>query len=448
MIKLKTINDLKSLLYEDVRKGIQIRNEINKSKTNIDLYLKLLDLLNAGIDKINNNFLNISLLISFLYSNEESNKFNLKEILYKNDINQYNILINKIKSDYELEVENLKILDSNENKVLINNIVVNKRIISALKYDQYLEIRYIRFIKLRLEKENTNSMDVLRILELINIHNKHVKRNGRKLNYQEIYSLMDIFNAGFEYIEPPKKVNNVLDNVVLNLVNVINSASIEEVLNNLNYYDNEHLKYIYSKLLIYYQDKIIDTIDVLKDNNFYFDKEIIAEIKKDYYLYLNKYLIIREFYNKLLDCKEVVKEEEKIVEDVYVNNLLFSTNSNEPEKCYFIKDLEGLREESYENIYNLLENFKKGISSKIKPLTGRDSYTWELKDDQIRIVLKPVSNNYYLVKGVFIKKSDNNQKKYDAICDRTNEYISVEYALEVEEYFKKFVNENKREGSR
>lgn len=43
----------------------------------------------------------------------------------------------------------------------------------------------------------------------------------------------------------------------------------------------------------------------------------------------------------------------------------------------------------------------------------------ELKDDQVRIVMKHTTNNIYCIMGVFTKKANNDRKMYRTMCNRT-----------------------------
>ena len=43
----------------------------------------------------------------------------------------------------------------------------------------------------------------------------------------------------------------------------------------------------------------------------------------------------------------------------------------------------------------------------------------ELKDDQVRIVMKHTTNNIYCVMGVFTKKANKDRKMYRTMCNRT-----------------------------
>lgn len=43
----------------------------------------------------------------------------------------------------------------------------------------------------------------------------------------------------------------------------------------------------------------------------------------------------------------------------------------------------------------------------------------ELKDDQVRIVMKHTANNIYCIMRVFAKKANNDRKMYRTMCNRT-----------------------------
>ena len=49
---------------------------------------------------------------------------------------------------------------------------------------------------------------------------------------------------------------------------------------------------------------------------------------------------------------------------------------------------------------------------------------------------------------VFIKKDNNNQKKYYDISRRFLAIINDEYSRQVEEYYTKYIEENSRKGTR
>ena len=73
-----------------------------------------------------------------------------------------------------------------------------------------------------------------------------------------------------------------------------------------------------------------------------------------------------------------------------------------------------------------MDDFKKGIMTKVKPLSFNQRFI-EIKDDQIRIVFKPLGNNNYSVMGAFIKKDDNDRPTYNQMFRRPIAIINDEY---------------------
>ena len=92
--------------------------------------------------------------------------------------------------------------------------------------------------------------------------------------------------------------------------------------------------------------------------------------------------------------------------------------------------------ENYQEIYDLLMNFKNGnISNKmIKTIHNanknakNDGYK-ELKSDDIRIIIKHLRENIYCVVGVFIKKANNEPTMCRKIMNRMIPDISTEEKL-------------------
>ena len=214
------------------------------------------------------------------------------------------------------------------------------------------------------------------------------------------------------------------------------------------YYNFKELKYIYAKLLRYYQKAMMDNVNLMvDDSDFYFDDELLLTLKKEYYEYLKKYKFIRNLYDNLVNKDyDIDTAIEDLFEEEYdVNKLYYSSNSYEPNKCYFVKDLMDIREEALDTIKYLINNFKEGNINNTKKLT---TGALELRYDQIRIILRRIKGNCYSVLGVFIKKSDNMHDLYTMIIDRKDADIDDEYSRDVEEYYNNYINMNKRKGSR
>lgn len=360
------------------------------------------------------------------------------------EVSQYDI--NKL-----IQTVNTDLFIENQNKPNIReNIIKSKKILSALKYYQIISPELFEYIKLRLQKEAISDRRIIEIMEFVKIRNANIlKRNNKDaLSSSDLYIILNMLNLGYEEITIPEVPNSEeIDRLLPSILEYLSDNRIikmKEVFH-LERLGIDELRYLYSKALSYLQDKLFNLIEILKVKDFYFDIPTLQEIKTEYKLLSQNYILIRNELDKLTLPKEEVLDNTSIN---CVNSLYYSTNNmEEPQKCYFIRDLVGLREESLDAVLKLLEDFKKGITSRIKYLASPSGY-FELKDDQIRIVLKQIDHNSYSVQGVFIKKSDNEPEKYSNLCNRPCALINPEYSQRVEEIYLSYIDESKRKGTR
>ena len=80
----------------------------------------------------------------------------------------------------------------------------------------------------------------------------------------------------------------------------------------------------------------------------------------------------------------------------------------------------------------------------------------ELRDDQVRVIFYPLTDNNYIIVGVLTKKKDNDNDGYSKMAFRNKEidisteekYIKEqERSKEVEERYTKFIEDKKRKGT-
>ena len=103
---------------------------------------------------------------------------------------------------------------------------------------------------------------------------------------------------------------------------------------------------------------------------------------------------------------------------IYSSRYLGEDTSYVKKNSVILERLKDVPEEYFERVQSLLENFivhKK----KFKSLTTNKPGFMELKDDQVRIVMKHTVNNIYCVMGVFAKKANNDRKMYRTMWNRT-----------------------------
>ena len=409
----------------------------------------IIDKYNKEIDYLNEQIFLYKQIIEDLEQNKIS-KIAQKVIYekYRYELTKYNtqIFLKTIKTDLNILKRRLSIYIEKRKKC---RLVVN-----CLEYKQIIYNYLMDFIKEELSKENIVGVELIKTFEEIKKHNLMI-RFDEKISTYDLSQVSNMLNMGFEdieikYIEVTPKVKQQIKQII----NLLDSNSFTSVMASweLQYFSLEEQDYILKVVLKHYQDKIEDLINILKEEEFYFDIETLKTIKKEYQVYLERYLFVRNNLDNIKENKEENNIDntnylEPLVEITQANKLYYATNEIEPEKSYFVRDLLKIREESLERILELINNFKNGDISKVKYLAN-ETPSFELKDDQIRIILKHIKNNNYSVMGVFIKKSDNNRSAYNNILARPLASIDDEYSREVENYYMDYIENNKRSGSR
>ena len=378
-----------------------------------------------------------------------------KKLLYEKYrllLNQYNIeeFLPTIKNDLFIVDTNLSIINNTLNTTI--------NVYNALQFHQIVSPNLMDFIKNRLLKEKVNDVDIIKTMEFIKIHNsKCHEEQPSRISSADLYLVLNMLNGGYEEIKIEQVNNNKLEKVIKDTINALESnpiSSIDDILHVSNLTTKEK-EYVYKRILKYYQDEIYLLISALKDKDFYFNISILQTIKTEYKELYQKYMFIRNKLDELekkedrQDFKTEETKEETSIENSNMeeNYLYYSSNNLGVDKCFFVKDLENMREESYSTVLDLIKEFKSGNTKNLKYLSTNSNFM-ELKEDQVRIVLKPLGNKNYSVMGSFIKKSDNDRPTYENLFKRPVAKIDPEYSLQVENYYITFLEENKRKGSR
>ncbi len=363
---------------------------------------------------------------------------------YREQLTKYNYqkYLAVVKTDLAVAQASLKI----ENTKLERY----KRLCFALEYRQIIGEVLLDFAIKTLGQLGIHGPVLIEASERLKVHNTNVLIY-RKIHYKyptDKYLVINLLQHGYENI--PKLSNDrsyELDFIVEDYL--INGYSLEETIadigvNNPHFIDD--CKYIYTEILRRIQSKIYDLITMLKTEEYYFDNEILRKIKEEYINLYHKYMVVRELLDSIEP--EYLGDEIDYLDDFKenpTNKLYYATNSDEPEKCYFYRDLTDIREESINKIWQMLIAFKNGEKQDIKHINN--GYI-ELKHDQIRIIIRLLGGNNYSVEGVFIKKSDNLIDTYHKMYARPIASINDEYALAVEAACQDYVFANARIGTR
>lgn len=354
-------------------------------------------------------------------------------------------MINKIYKDY---LENEKKIDSLDVQIKRSYHLIStaKRVRYNLKFNiPITEYKYdITNIKTILDYYETvgeiSNKELLLLINEIESYNRHVSLESdvtsRETEYANVLynEVPNILNAGYQRHDEVEILNDrkpILDKFVKEISSYIEDLDKREIIESLESYqkynidDNEY-NYILIKLLDIFQDELYTLYELLSDKQIFFRRHDRLEIIKKYYDKLGIYLILRNYYESVNEYKEEEIEEEIITEtssnDIEPRRLIYAISPNNSLKVRLLTDMNDISKEYYEKLQKLLEDFKfkKRDSSIIKTLKGRangKSFK-ELKDDQIRVVYKQIDENTFIIVGVFVKKDDNDYKKYKEIKNR------------------------------
>ena len=179
-------------------------------------------------------------------------------------------------------------------------------------------------------------------------------------------------------------------------------------------------------------------------------------IKQEFNNYLNIVTVLQQYYND--EEKKYNDKFDKIDEKEEKNHIFYAFRNED--KSYLEYDLESLNPHYLEKVNRLINRFKLGELSRgeVKGLKSNNilKKQLELRDDQVRVIFYPLTDNNYIIVGVLTKKKDNDNDGYSKMAFRNKEidisteekYIKEqERSKEVEERYTKFIEDKKRKGT-
>ena len=278
--------DVQNIFYND---NLDYKSEINYLNRQIGLYKRALsDLENKKVSQI------VKDLIYEKYHISNNRNIDVLHGILKNDLFTLEKRLELINKKYSMSLS----------------------IYNAIKYRQIITPDMINAIKEKLIEEKVKDADLIKIMELINVRNGHVLVNEEKAIFSEdLFLVLNMLNSGFEEIDVTMNTDESLDEEITKIINELDSTNITTL--DLSKYKKEEQIYIYKRLLVFYQDKIYNLIEVLKNKEYYFDIELLQQIKDEYKETYAIYIFIR---NKL----DALNLEEK--DAVLIN--LEQTNNN------------------------------------------------------------------------------------------------------------------------
>ena len=449
-----------------------------------DLYSELLVYLEGDYESIKENKIIISFLISEIYKDDVYlNEFyniiqNLGETKENRDRFRYlRKSIYKDSKEIETKMEELKVrlfrnryIPSSAKRVklcLIHNIPLNQN-----KYD----IPNIKRILNYFEASGTisNKEELLLINEL-ELYNRRITSEKNQDKDEQEYAdgfyneVPNIIYAGFQehdVIEVNDDRKPMLDKFVKELLNYVEYLDKDDIIDNIERYHNFNLddnefNYIIVSILNKYLDDLLTLYQLLIDKDVYMNRKDRLDVVKSYYRVLDRYTYLLKYYNDISSYEPEESEEidEPSCKDEEKKELIYSHSSNS-DKIKIISDMKDVPFEYYKTVSELIDNFINNKISKkeIKFLNNNGHLTQfiELKNDQVRIVLKHIKDNIYCVMGVGVKKSDNDITMYRTLANRpipnisTSEKLARELELSdfAKQEIEKITTEKGRKGTR
>ena len=254
--------DVQNLFYND---NLYYKSEINYLNKQIELYKRALsDLENKKVSQI------VKDLIYEKYHISNNKNIDVLHGILKNDLFTLEKRLELINKKYSMSLS----------------------IYNAIKYRQIITPDMINAIKEKLIEEKVKDADLIKIMELINVRNGHVLVNEEKAIFSEdLFLVLNMLNSGFEEIDVIMNTDESLDEEITKIINELDSTNITTL--DLSKYKKEEQIYIYKRLLVFYQDKIYNLIEVLKNKEYYFDIELLQQIKDEYKETYAIYIFIR-----------------------------------------------------------------------------------------------------------------------------------------------------------
>lgn len=382
------------------------------------------------------------------------------------DCNKDSSYIDKIIEELKLKISELSIELENLEKSYDSETEKRYRtILSSLKFNTLISDENIQFVFDLFKKREISNINRLKMFELLSIHNHKINNNYFERS-SSFYNLF-LLSTGYEIFTEPNlddkiktRLNSdkeVLRQLIVNKENDYNA--IKEILESykVRFEDSRQFEYLLVGLLYYYQQKIYEQIELLSDEECYFDKDFKDLIKREYINYTIIYGIIRDVYDipmvETMSDKDSDFNEKKSLKKI----LLYSRKSNG--KSYIFSDikLKGFPEQYYDKVTYLINGFKSDELSpsemKILKNDSENNGIIELRKDQIRIFLRNIHSNYYCVLGARVKKANYDRTIYNSMCERpliTGKDISDEEVISqyIEKELIEYCNTHSRVGNR
>lgn len=442
--------------YIEINKTIEKKYESNK--TLIGLYEELFYQFDQGTEWMIENSVIGSIIFDTIYGNSiyytEFYKLLLAVNNGRDERKEYRQFVSKIKYEYRLLVEETNEID--------NQIRKNKAMVMAASRakfsidrglplnrglnDDYFLKKIVSFFEISGVISNREELLLINEIELYNRRVSLDKAPDTEIQYvNNLYEqIPNILDAGYQEhdkieVDPSRGIQ--LDKFIKEIYDFTHGLGSEETISTIEEYkkyniDEVEYNYIVVGLLDNYLDELLTFYRLLIDKEVYSSRKDRLTIVREYYVLVDKYLALREYYMKINEVNEEEFEEPSEETDDTLDNftdgirVIYSRSTINPLKAYLIEDMGDIPYEYYETVYDLIKRFKRNdiYKSEIKKLSGKKD-TSELRHDQVRIIFKHLRDDIYCIKAVFVKKCTNNALLYSKLASRNEPDISTEEKL-------------------
>jgi len=454
------------LLNEYIDRNWKLKKSYEDNVVKRDLYIGLLPLINSNFDTIMDNRLSISILLNSIYDNNTYSDFyetllekatNGNEKQLRDFVTSINQDFNKVNSEIEKQLNEI-----NKNRNMVSSA---KRVKLSLRRNtpiidgKYDVMRVMRIFDCFEKEGKISNKEELLFINYIEYYNRRLlssSNSKKEMEYSEsLYQRVpNIVNAGYETypeIEISRNRKIILDDFVKQISDAVDLLELDQIIDFISGYRNHQLsdeeyEYIIINILNKYIEDMIDWYSLIINKETYSHRHERLDVVGEYYRCLSRFLVIREYYDKFLEETNVVIEEEVDVE--VKGNKKFIFASNEIKKAKIVSDMKNIPFEYYNRVWDLISRFKSGESlpGEVKFLHNNKNYSglMELREDQVRIVLRHVRDDIYFISGVFVKKKDNDINMYNVMARRNIPDISTQEKFKNEELIaEKAINELK-----
>lgn len=452
---------LKNLLYIANKEYYSKVEEIKRLEGEKELFEGIISILNQDSKQILENKLFLCVLIETIYNNKDlpirillqieriikySQDINMQDE-YKKEKSKFTKVIKKITEDYEkVCIEYDLTSDFLTNNKLRKNIFV--KIISNLKNNQKITIEQIDYLNKYFDEIQMTQNNQIKILELIRIHNMKVENLFKTVPPEDKYIILQMLSFGFvdlndSNFEYDPKIEK---EVSLQITIIDYYDTVEEYIQQFNncYPDITIKQYVMLGIIKRIQIKILEQIELIKDKEFYVNKETRVEISNEFKKMIDIYTKLYDNYVQISNANAIIAEEE---------NIKLTYAMKKSGKPYILDDIKQVQEEYLNRCLNLINSFKMGtiVNRQISGFEERYKEFKKLKDDQVRILVKHIEKNIFCIYGIGIKQDQKGSTMYTRICTRTD-YSNLEDSLKnsesIEEQLKNYIKTNARTGNR